>query len=72
MRIDNKIGGVVFRVVETDKGPAYLNPEEEVIEVRLKSDEDSNSTNIYVLSRQAARDLYEQLNEEFAEYQDQI
>lgn len=62
MRIDNKIGGVVFRVVETDKGPAYLNPEEEVIEVRLKSDKDSNSTNIYVLSKEAAKELAHQLH----------
>lgn len=62
MRIDNKIGGVVFRVVETDKGPAYLNPKEEVIEVRLKSDEDSNSTNIYVLSKEAAKELAQQLH----------
>lgn len=62
MRIDNKIGGVVFRVVETDKGPAYLNPEEEVIEVRLRSDKDSNSTNIYVLSKEAAKELAHQLH----------
>ena len=61
MRIDNKIGGVVFRVVKTDKGPAYLNPEEEVIEVSLKSDNDSNSTNVYVLSKEAAKELSHQL-----------
>jgi hypothetical protein len=63
MKIDNKIGGVVFRVVETNKGPAYLNPEEEVIEVRLKSDKDSNSTNVYVLSKPAARELVQQIIE---------
>jgi hypothetical protein len=62
MRIDNKIGGVVFRHVETDRGPAYLNPEEEVIEVRLKSDKDSNSTNVYVLSKEAAKELAHQLH----------
>ena len=62
MRIDNKIGGVVFRVVETDKGPAYLNPEEEVIEVRLRSDKDSNSTNVYVLSKEVAKELAHQLH----------
>ena len=62
MTIDNKIGGVVFRVVKTDKGPAYLNPEEEVIEVSLKSDKDSNSTNVYVLSKEAAKELAHQLH----------
>lgn len=71
MKIDGKISGAVFRHVETELGISYVE-NEPVIEVRLKSHEDSNSTNIYVLSRQAARDLYEQLNEEFAEYQDQI
>lgn len=62
LRVDNKIGGTVFRHVETDKGPAYLNPKEQVIEVRLKSDKDSNSTNIYVLSKEAAKELVYQLN----------
>ena len=71
MKIDGKISGAVFRHVETELGISYIE-NEPVIEVRLKSHEDSNSTNIYVLSRQAARDLYEQLNEEFAEYQDQV
>lgn len=71
MKIDGKISGAVFRHVETELGISYVE-NEPVIEVRLKSHEDSNSTNIYVLSRQAARDLYEQLNEEFAEYQDQV
>lgn len=71
MKIDGKISGAVFRHVETEQGISYVE-NEPVIEVRLKSHEDSNSTNIYVLSRQAARDLYEQLNEEFAEYQDQV
>ena len=61
MRIDNKIGGVVFRVVKTDVGPCYLNPEEKVIEVSLKSSEDSNSTNVYVLSMEAAKELSHQL-----------
>jgi hypothetical protein len=61
MRIDNKIGGVVFRVVKTDVGPSYLNPEEKVIEVSLKSEEDSNSTNVYVLSMEAAKELIAQL-----------
>lgn len=60
-RIDNKIGGVVFRVVSTDSGPSYLDPEEKVIEVSLKSSEDSNSTNVYVLSMEAAKELIAQL-----------
>lgn len=57
MKIDGKIGGVVFRVVKTDIGPCYLDPTEKVVEVSLKSSEDSNSTNIYVLSMDAAREL---------------
>lgn len=63
MRIDDKVvGGVIFRVVETRKGPAYLNPKEEVIEVSLKSDADSNSTHLYVLSKAAAKELAHQLH----------
>ena len=61
MRIDDKIGGVVFRVVKTDVGPSYLNPAEKVIEVALKSSEDSYSSNIYVLSQEAAKELSHQL-----------
>ena len=61
MKIDGKIGGVVFRVVKTDMGPSYLNPAEKVIEVTLKSSEDSNSSNIYVLSQEAAKALITQL-----------
>ena len=62
MKIDGKISGAVFRVVQTTKGPAYLTPEEEVIEVSLKSDKDSNSTNVYVLSKEAAKELAHQLH----------
>ena len=61
MKIDGKIGGVVFRVVKTDVGPCYLNPIETVVEVSLKSSEDSNSTDIYVLSMDAAKELIAQL-----------
>lgn len=61
MKIDGKISGAVFRVVQTTKGPAYLTPEEEVIEVSLKSEKDSNSTNVYVLSKEAAKELAYQL-----------
>lgn len=61
MKIDGKIGGVVFRVVKTDVGPSYINPAEKVVEVSLKSEEDSNSTNIYVLSMDAAKELIAQL-----------
>jgi hypothetical protein len=61
MKIDGKISGAVFQYVATDKGPAYLNPEDEVIEVTLKSSADSYSSNVYVLSKQAAKELAHQL-----------
>ena len=56
MKIDGKISGAVFRHVETEQGYSYIE-NEKVIEVRLKSHEDSNSTNVYVLSMPAAREL---------------
>ena len=60
-RIDNKIGGAVFRVVSTDSGPSYLEPKETVIEVTLKSSEDSSSSNVYVLSMDCAKQLIHHL-----------
>lgn len=60
MKIDGKISGAVFRHVETEQGYSYIE-NEKVIEVRLKSHEDSNSTNVYVLSMAAARALADQL-----------
>lgn len=55
-KIDGKISGAVFRHVETEQGYSYIE-NEKVVEVRLKSHEDSYSTNIYVLSMPAAREL---------------
>lgn len=55
-KIDGKISGAVFRHVETELGISYIE-NEKVVEVRVKSHEDSNSTNIYVLSMPAAREL---------------
>jgi hypothetical protein len=60
MKIDGKISGAVFRHVETELGISYIE-NEKVIEVRLKSHEDSNSTNVYVLSLSAVSDLMAQL-----------
>lgn len=60
MKIDGKISGAVFRHVETEQGYSYIE-NEKVVEVRLKSHEDSNSTNVYVLSMAAARELAAQL-----------
>jgi hypothetical protein len=60
MKIDGKISGAVFRHVETELGLSYIE-NEKVVEVRLKSHEDSNSTNVYVLSMPAARELIAQL-----------
>jgi hypothetical protein len=41
-------------------GISYIE-NEKVVEVRLKSHEDSNSTNVYVLSMPAARELIAKL-----------
>ena len=60
MKIDGKISGAVFRHVETELGLSYIE-NEKVVEVRLKSHEDSNSTNVYVLCMPAARELIAQL-----------
>jgi heat shock protein HspQ len=63
MRIDNKITGAVFRHVNVDIGPSYTNPKERVVEVSLKSNSASNSTNLYVLSKTAAKELVSQIQE---------
>lgn len=60
MKIDGKISGAVFRHVETELGISYIE-NEKVVEVRLKSHEDSNSTNVYVLSMAAVSELMAQL-----------
>lgn len=61
MKIDGKISGAVFRHVETETGISYTG-NEKVIEVRLKSHNDSNSTNVYILSKEAAMELAHQLS----------
>jgi hypothetical protein len=58
MKEDNKITGTVFRYVELDKGPSYTNPQEEVIELRLKSETDSNSSYNVVISKDLAKLLH--------------
>lgn len=63
MRIDDKISGAVFRHVAVDSGPCYTNPKERVIEVTLKSNSGSNSSNLYVLSKTAAKELVRQIQE---------
>lgn len=66
----DSITGAVFGVVSTKVGEHWMDGQR-VIQITCKQDQESNSSNIYVLSRDAARDLYNQLNEEFAEWQDQ-
>jgi len=61
MKIDGKIGGVVFRHVATDNGISYVEGEA-VVEITLKSHEDTNSSHIFVLSKAAARELAQQLH----------
>lgn len=63
MRIDDKISGAVFRHIKTDIGPSYTNPKERVVEISLKSSSASNSTNVYVLSKTAAKELVRQIQE---------
>lgn len=60
MRIDGKISGAVFRHSKVEAGISYVE-NEGVVEISLKSHEDSNSTNTYVLSRACARELATQL-----------
>ena len=60
MKIDGKITGAVFRNSEVESGISYIE-NEGVVEVKLKSHIDSNSTNTYVLSRSCAMRLVEQI-----------
>ena len=60
MKIDGKISGAVFRHSKVEAGISYIE-NEGVVEVSLKSHEDSYSTNTYVLSRACARQLAAQL-----------
>lgn len=66
----DSITGAVFGHVTTKAGEHWMDGQR-VIQITCKQDKESNSSNIYVLSRDAARDLYNQLNQEFAEWQDQ-
>lgn len=67
----DSITGAVFGHVTTKVGDHWMN-DERVVQITLKQVKESNSSNTYVLSREAARDLYNQLNQEFAEWQDQV
>lgn len=60
MRIDGKITGAVFRNSEVEAGISYIE-NEGVVEIKLKTDINSNSTNTYVLSRSCAYRLVEQI-----------
>lgn len=66
----DSITGAIFGVVTTKVGNHWMD-DQPVIQVTCKQDEESNSSNIYVLSRDAARDLYHQLKDEFADWEDQ-
>ena len=66
----DSITGAIFGHVTTKVGEHWMN-DERVVQITCIHDMDSYSSYIYVLSRDAARDLYHQLNEEFAEWQDQ-
>lgn len=66
----DSITGAVFGDVSTKVGNHWMN-DERVVQVTLKQDAESNSSNIYVLSRECARDLYHQLKNEFADWEDQ-
>ena len=60
MKIDGKITGAVFRNSEVEAGVSYTG-NEGVVEIKLKSDKDSNSTHTYVLSHSCAKRLVEQI-----------
>ena len=60
MKIDGKITGAVFRNSEVEAGISYIE-NEGVVEIKLKTDINSNSTNTYVLSRSCAYRLVEQI-----------
>lgn len=66
----DSITGAVFGVVTTKVGEHWMDGQA-VVQVTLKQDPESNSSNIYVLSRECARDLYHQLKDEFADWEDQ-
>jgi 2-keto-4-pentenoate hydratase/2-oxohepta-3-ene-1,7-dioic acid hydratase in catechol pathway len=56
----DSITGAIFNDVTIREGQHWMK-DEDVVEIRLKQDEDSNSTNIYVLSTDAAYRLRHEL-----------
>jgi hypothetical protein len=60
MKIDGKICGAIFRNSEVEAGISYTK-NEGVVEISLKTDLDSPSTNTYVLSHSCAKRLVEQI-----------
>jgi len=62
----DSITGAIFDSVSVRCGEHWMN-DQDVIEVRLKQDDDSNSTNIYVLSIKAAYHLRLALGERLNE-----
>jgi len=52
----DSITGAIFDHVEVNWGQHWTN-DQHVVQVKLKQDADSNSTNIYVLSEKSARSL---------------
>ena len=57
----DSITGAIFDHVEVNWGQHWMN-DQDVVEVRLKQDADSNSTNIFVLSTKSALSLEKALN----------
>jgi hypothetical protein len=58
----DSITGAIFDDVKARLGEHWMNSED-VIEIRLRQDEDSNSTSIYVLSLHAAYELRTKLDQ---------
>ena len=59
-RINNKIGGAVMREVQIARGQSFVT-DEPVVELAVKSSQDSNSTTVVVLSKKAAQELMKKL-----------
>ena len=55
-RINNKIAGAVMRDVRVERGQSFTT-DEPVVELAVKSSQDSNSTTVVVLSKKAALEL---------------
>jgi hypothetical protein len=60
MKIDGKICGAIFRNSEVEVGTSFTK-NEGVVEISLRADIGSNSTNTYVLSHSCAKRLVEQI-----------